>query len=103
MATVRFGLVGYGSGGRYFHAPWRASAPGVDFDAVVTRSEQRRAELSAERPGVSAYDSLADLAEAGVRAVAISTPVGTHVELALEAISLGLAVVVDKPFALDAS
>ena len=100
---MRFGLVGYGFGGRYFHAPLLASAPGIDFAGVVTRSPQRRAELAAEWPGARAYDSLAALAADGVQAVAISTPADTHIPLALEAIALGLAVVVDKPFALDAA
>ena len=100
---MRFGLIGYGFGGRYFHAPLLASASGIDFAGVVTRSADRRAELAADRPGVPAYDSLQDLATAGVQAVAISTPADTHIPLALEAISLGLAVVVDKPFALDAA
>ena len=100
---VRFGLVGYGFGGRYFHAPLLASAPDIDFMGVVTRSADRRAELARDRPGVDAYDSLADLAAAGVQAVAISTPADTHMPLAREAIDLGLAVVVDKPFALDAA
>jgi predicted dehydrogenase len=70
---------------------------------VVTRSAQRRAELAAEHPGVTAYDSVRALADAGAEAVAISTPADTHVPLALEAIGLGLAVVVDKPFALEPS
>jgi predicted dehydrogenase len=100
---MRFGLVGYGFGGRYFHAPLLASAPGVDFAGVVTRSPQRRAELAAEWPAATAYDSLAALAGDGVEAVAISTPADTHIPLALEAIALGLAVVVDKPFALGAA
>ena len=97
--TVRYGLVGYGSGGRVFHAPLLASTPGIEFAGVVTRSAERRAQLPA---GLSAYDSLADAAADGVRAVSISTPADTHAELAREAIGLGLAVVVDKPFALDA-
>ena len=97
--AVRYGLVGYGSGGRIFHAPLIAAAPGIDFVGVVTRSPQRRAELP---DGLQAFDSLADIAEAGVRAVTISTPAATHAELAHEAIRLGLAVVVDKPFALTA-
>jgi predicted dehydrogenase len=100
---MRFGLVGYGFGGRYFHAPLLDSAPGIEFVGVVTRSAERRAELAADRPGVPAYDSLRDLAAAGVQAVAISTPAHTHIPLALEAIGLGLPVVVDKPFALDAA
>lgn len=103
MTAVRFGLVGYGFGGRYFHAPLIASAPDCDFIGVVTRSAERRAELARDRPGVPAYDSLRALAEAGAQAVAISTPADTHMPLALEAIALGLAVVVDKPFALNAA
>jgi predicted dehydrogenase len=99
---VRFGLVGYGLGGRVFHAPLIGSAPEIDFMGVVTTSAERRAELGKDHPGVGAYDSLADLAAAGAQAVAISTPATTHAGLAREAIALDLAVVVDKPFALDA-
>jgi predicted dehydrogenase len=100
--AVRFGLVGYGTGGRVFHAPLIASAANIEFVGVVTASEQRRAELAEQRPGVAAFGTLADLAAAGVEAVTISTPAATHADLACEAIGLGLAVVVDKPFAMDA-
>jgi predicted dehydrogenase len=100
--AVRFGLVGYGSGGRVFHAPLLASAENVDFLGVVTRSPERRGELAGDRPGLAAFDSLTDLVAAGAEAVTISTPAPTHAELALEAIALGLAVVVDKPFAMNA-
>ena len=101
-APVRIGLAGYGFGGRRFHAPLIASAAGAELVGVVTRSPERRAELAVDHPGVRAFDSLADLAAGGAEAVAISTPASTHVALALEAIELGMAVVVDKPFALDA-
>jgi predicted dehydrogenase len=97
--AVRFGLVGYGSGGRIFHAPLLTSAAGVDFVGVVTRSPERRAGLP---EGLTAFDTIADIAAAGVQAVSISTPAATHAELAKEALRQGLAVVVDKPFALDA-
>jgi len=103
MTTTRIGLAGYGFGGRIFHAPLLAAAAGVEFAGVVTRSPQRRAELARDHPGVEAFDDLAGLAAAGADAVAISTPVGTHIPLVLEAIELGLAVVSDKPFALDAA
>ena len=101
--TTRIGLAGYGFGGRIFHAPLIAAADGVELAGVVTRSPERRAELERDHPGTPAFDSLADLAAAGVDAVAISTPADTHVPLMLEAIALGLAVVSDKPFALDAA
>jgi predicted dehydrogenase len=100
--AVRFGLVGYGSGGRIFHAPLIASAPNIEFVGVVTTNAERRAELASQHPGATAFDSIADLAAAGAEAVTISTPVTTHAPLALEAISHGLGVVVDKPFAVDA-
>jgi len=100
---VRIGLVGYGFGGRYFHAPLLASAPGCDFAGVVTTSAARRAELAREHPGVRAYDSLEALAADGVAAVAISTPAHTHAPVALQAIGLGMAVVCDKPFALTSA
>ncbi len=102
MTATRIGLVGYGSGGRIFHAPLLASAAGVEFAGVVTRSPERRAELAKQHPDVPAFDSLADLRAAGAEAVAISTPAATHASLAREAIGLGLATVVDKPFSLDA-
>ena len=103
MTTTRIGLVGYGFGGRVFHAPLLAAADGVEFAGVVTRSAERREELERDHPGTPAFDSLADLAAAGAEAVAISTPAATHIPLVLEAIELGLATVSDKPFALDAA
>ena len=36
MDPVKIGLVGYGFGGRYFHAPLIASAPECEFVGVVT-------------------------------------------------------------------
>jgi predicted dehydrogenase len=103
MEPVRFGLVGYGFGGRYFHAPLLAAAPECDFLGVVTTSPERRALVAAEHPGVTAFGSLAELRDAGAEAVAISTPADTHSPLTDEALGLGLAVVSDKPFALDAA
>ena len=102
-SPVRVGLVGYGFGGRYFHAPLIRSVQTCALVGVVTRSAQRRDQVAAEHPGVPAYDSLADLAAAGVDAVVISTPADTHVRLSRQAIELGLPVVTDKPFALDAA
>ena len=100
---MRIGLVGYGKGGRFFHAPLIAGAPGCELAAVVTRSAPRRHELQRDHPGVPACDDLAQLASAGVDAVTISTPADTHVPLTLEAVSLGLPVVCDKPFALQSA
>jgi predicted dehydrogenase len=99
---VRFGLVGYGFGGRFFHAPLLTSAREVEFLGVVTTSPQRAA-LATRETGLPTFGSIEDLAVAGAEAVAISTPAETHVPLVGRALRLGIAVVCDKPFALDAA
>jgi predicted dehydrogenase len=101
VRPVRIGLVGYGKGGRFFHAPLIAGAAGCELTGVVARSAERRSELEHDYPSTPAYDDLAQLAAAGVDAVTISTPADTHVPLVRQAISLGLPVVCDKPFALQ--
>ena len=101
MDPVKIGLVGYGFGGRHFHAPLIAAAPECEFVGVVTASAERRGLVAEEHPGVAVFDSLEDLAASGAEAVSISTPAATHSDLTDHAIALGLSVVCDKPFALD--
>ena len=100
--AVRIGLAGFGGGGRYFHAPLIASATECEFLGVVTTSPERGRAFAEQFPGRTTFSSLEDLAAAGAEAVTISTPAATHIELAQRALRLGLAVVSDKPFALDA-
>ncbi|SDR74271.1 Predicted dehydrogenase [Friedmanniella luteola] len=99
---VRIGLVGYGFGGRYFHAPLIASAPGCALAGVVTRSPDRRAELAHDHPEVAVFDTVDDLVAAGVSAVTVCTPAATHTAVTEGLLRRGLPVVCDKPFALDA-
>ena len=102
-APVRIGLVGYGFGGRYFHAPLLASAPNCVFAGVVTTSEPTARAGRPRAPRRAAVRLAGRPAAAGAEAVAISTPAATHSALTDEALELGLAVVCDKPFALDAA
>ncbi|WP_432484365.1 Gfo/Idh/MocA family protein [Kineococcus esterisolvens] len=99
---VRFALVGYGGGGRFFHAPVVAGAAGCELVAVVTSNPERAALARAEH-GVRTVAALEELVDLGVEAVAISTPAATHTDLTERALRLGLATVCDKPFALDAA
>ena len=100
---LRIGLAGYGFGVVVFHSPLLASVETCDFLGVVTTSPERRALVTADHPDVATFDSLEALAAAGAEAVAISTPADTHSPLSDEALALGLHVVCDKPFALDAA
>ncbi|WP_445178744.1 Gfo/Idh/MocA family protein [Pseudomonas sp. McL0111] len=99
---MRIGLVGYGHGGRFFHAPLLSSLPGATFAGVVTRSPERRQLLAAEYPGVAAFDSIGQLVEAGVDVLVISTPLKGRPALVLDGLEHGVMVVSDKPFAADA-
>ena len=98
---MRLGLVGYGNGGRHFHAPYIVAADGVELTGVVVRDPGRRAQLAADYPGVPAHGTLADLLAAGVDAVTITTPPETRRALVLEAIAGGVHVIADKPLAPD--
>ena len=101
-APVRFGVVGFGFGARYFHTPLIRSSPECELIGIVTRSAERKALVEHDKPGTGTFESLRALVDAGVEAVAISTPTATHTEVTEEALRLGLAVVCDKAFALTA-
>lgn len=100
---LRLGLVGYGNGGRHFHAPYIVAADGVTLAGIVTRDPGRRARAEADYPGVPVHASLGKLIDAGVDAVAITTPPETRRELVLEAVGRGVHVIADKPVAPDAA
>jgi len=93
--TIRAGLIGYGLGGRYLHAPFLTAA-GFDLRAVVT---SRAEALAVEHPSAGALGSAeALIARPDIDLVVVVSPDhlhAAHVRLALEA---GKHVVVDKPF-----
>lgn len=99
---MRIGLVGYGLGGRAFHAPYIEAADGAELVGVVARSPERRREVERDLPGIPIYASLGAMLGAGVDAVTITTPPQTRRELVLEALDHGVHVVADKPFAPSA-
>lgn len=98
---MRFGIVGYGPGGRLYHAPF-IEAAGLTVAGVVTRSKERRAQVRAELPGTAVAGSLTELLQWGMDAVVITTPPHTHREPVLEALYAGVPTVADKPFAPNA-
>lgn len=100
---MRIGLVGYGNGGRHFHAPYIVAAPGCELVGIVARRPERAAEARADFPDVPVFGSQAALLDAGVDAVTITTPPATRCELVLEAIAAGVNVIADKPFAPTAA
>lgn len=98
---IRVGLIGYGLGGRAFHAPLVTAVPGMRLAAIVTRDPGRVAQARAEHPGAEIVDSAERLWErAGeLDLVVVASPNRLHVPQARAALNAGLSVVVDKPFA----
>ena len=99
---MRVALVGYGTGGWHFHAPFIAAARGVDPAGVVARAPITVAKVRADLPGVAVFPSLSAMLRTGVDAVTITTPPQTRRELVLEAIDAGVPVIADTPFAPSA-
>lgn len=99
--TVRTALVGYGMGGRYFHAPFVAADPNLELAAVVTRDAGRSTQVRAEHPGAEVVADLATLLaradDLGIALVIVSTPPAEHARQATALLEAGLHVVVDKP------
>ena len=94
---IDVGLIGFGFGGRTFHAPVIRSVSGLRLAAVLQR---RGSEASQQYPGVRVVRTLDELlAIDGIRIVAIATPNVTHFDLARQCLAAGKDVVIDKPFA----
>ncbi|HEY2204061.1 MAG TPA: Gfo/Idh/MocA family oxidoreductase [Pseudonocardia sp.] len=104
-SDLRVGVLGYGTGGRVFHAPLVAATPGLRLAAIVSGNPERAARAAADHPGAEVLpDADALFAGAGeLDLIVVSTPNRTHVPLALRAVEAGLPVVVDKPFAPSAA
>ena len=93
---IDVGLIGFGLGGRCFHAPVISAVPGLRLAAILQRSTDSAAQLYRHARVVRTLDEL--LAIDSVRLVAISTPNQTHFPLAKRCLEAGRHVVVDKPF-----
>ncbi|TDQ46591.1 Gfo/Idh/MocA family oxidoreductase [Actinorugispora endophytica] len=98
-------LIGYGKGGEVFHAPLIDATPGLRLSAVVTGNAERAAAVRARYPRTEVIASAGELwRRAGEFEIAvIASPNDTHAPLAEAGLDAGLAVVVDKPFAVTAA
>ena len=100
---LRVGILGYGIGGRVFHAPLVAATPGLAPAVIVTRNGAAQAAVDyPEATVVPDADALFEQ-DLDLDLVVVSTPNRTHVPLALRAIEAGVPAVVDKPFAPTAA
>lgn len=81
MSEMGVGLVGFGLGGRVFHAPFIRHTPGLALRAVVSSDPEK---VRAQYPDVRVVPSVdALLADDEIELVVISSPDHLHAEHAL--------------------
>jgi scyllo-inositol 2-dehydrogenase (NADP+) len=93
---VDVGLVGFGLGGRAFHAPIIFQVAGLRLAAILQRSGNSSQQAYSNVRVVRDLDEL--LGINSISLVAISTPNETHFPFAKKFLEAGRHVVVDKPF-----
>lgn len=105
MPELRVAIVGYGLSGRFFHAPLVAATPGLEVAAVVTSSDVRRGQVTAEHPGAAVLARADDLWTQAEPPdlVVVATPNDSHAAAASAALEHRTPVVVDKPLAITAA
>ena len=93
---IDVGLIGFGLGGKAFHAPVIAAVEGLRLAAVLQRHENTAEDIY---PGVTIVRTADELlAIQSIRLVAISTPNDTHFSYVKACLEADRDVVVDKPF-----
>ena len=94
-------VIGYGFGGRVFHAPPIARTEGLRLAAIVST---RKADIARAFPGVAVPASPdAVFGDPTIDLVVVTTPNVAHFDLAARALAHGKHVVVDKPFTTTAA
>ena len=98
---IRAGVIGYGYWGPNFVRVLR-SLPGCSLLGVVDSREEALVAAARMHPGIDLFQSVDDLLEAGVDAVAVATPASTHFTLGKRLLEAGIDVLLEKPMALSA-
>ncbi|GAA0541808.1 putative dehydrogenase [Rhizomicrobium palustre] len=94
-------VIGYGFGGRVFHADPISRTEGLKLAAIVS---SRKDEIEKAHPGTKAIAHPEEVfADPSISLVAISTPNTAHFPLAAAALEAGKHVVVDKPFTVTSA
>ena len=94
---IGVGVIGFGLGGRVFHAPFVNAVSGLRLAAIMQRKGDEAAKAY---PATKIARSLPEvLADNSIEMVVVSTPNQTHFAFAKQALEAGKHVVIDKPFA----
>ena len=73
---IGVGVVGFGLGGRVFHAPFVSAVPGLKLVAILQRTGDEAAKAYPATKIVRSLDEM--LGDASIELVVVSTPNETH-------------------------
>ena len=102
MSTLRAGVIGYGFGGRVFHAPLLVAA-GFDLVAIQATNPERVAAAKADYPNTKIVATIEQLIAENLDLIVISSQNMAHKSQAITALRAHIPTIVDKPFALNYS
>lgn len=99
LPIAQTALLGFGTGGRYFHAPLLEAVEGFSLRYIFTRNESNRQYAREFFPQAELVSDVSAVWEdKNINLVVLATPNHTHFELAQCALEAGKNVVIDKPF-----
>lgn len=100
--TINWGIIGLGNIAHKFAADLLTVA-GAKLYAVASRNQEKADVFAKKYDAITAYDSYEALAkDTNIDAVYIATPHALHKENTLLCLEHGIAVLCEKPFAMDA-
>jgi scyllo-inositol 2-dehydrogenase (NADP+) len=102
--VIRVGLIGFGMGGKVFHAPFIDSMP--EFELVTIRTTKKEDQKTARLryPDAKIVSDVQEIfKDNSIDLVVITTPNVFHFSLAKEALRYNKHVVVDKPFTITSA
>jgi predicted dehydrogenase len=93
---IGVGVIGYGLGGRVFHAPFVSAVPGLRLATILQRKGDEAARAYRSLKISRSLDEV--LADPSIALIVVTTPNETHYALAKQSLEAGKHVVIDKPF-----
>ncbi|MGB5444038.1 MAG: Gfo/Idh/MocA family oxidoreductase [Psychromonas sp.] len=100
--NIRWGIIGLGNIANQF-ATDLLTVKGAELYAVASRTQQKADDFAEKYQATKAYDSYQALVnDKNVDAVYIATPHALHKENAILCLAQGIAVLCEKPFAINA-
>lgn len=101
---INVGLVGYGLGGKVFHAPFINLTEQLRLHGVCSRTVEKRQDAANDYEGIATYEHFEELlGDPDVDLVVLATPHETHAPMAIQAMEAGKHLVTDKVMCLNES